>query len=294
MGERRAFVDSRDTYDPRSLDPALSTDVPTGRAVSYLFDGLARFTPDARVEPALATRWEVSPDGLTYTFHLRSGVTFHDGTPLRAGLVAASWQRALDPSTRGGRGWPLFPIRGAREYAEGKATSLGGVRAPNDSTLVVTLTEPLAIFPKLLAMPVAAIVPAKVGPDFGQHPVGTGPWKFVEWRHDDYLKFARNEKYWGQQPGADTLIARIIPEPSTAVAEFESGTVDVLTVPEGETRSWEQTDEKSARLQSAPALILYHVAINTTRACGRRSTTRSMAARFSISCWRDAAASRPA
>jgi peptide/nickel transport system substrate-binding protein/oligopeptide transport system substrate-binding protein len=265
MGERRAFVDSRDTYDPRSLDPALSTDVPTGRAVSYLFDGLARFTPDARVEPALATRWEVSPDGLTYTFHLRSGVTFHDGTPLRAGLVAASWQRALDPSTRGGRGWPLFPIRGAREYAEGKATSLGGVRAPNDSTLVVTLTEPLAIFPKLLAMPVAAIVPAKVGPDFGQHPVGTGPWKFVEWRHDDYLKFARNEKYWGQQPGADTLIARIIPEPSTAVAEFESGTVDVLTVPEGETRSWEQTDEKSARLQSAPALILYHVAINTTR-----------------------------
>jgi hypothetical protein len=63
MGERRAFVDSRDTYDPRSLDPALSTDVPTGRAVSYLFDGLVRFTPDARVVPALATRWEVSPDG---------------------------------------------------------------------------------------------------------------------------------------------------------------------------------------------------------------------------------------
>jgi peptide/nickel transport system substrate-binding protein/oligopeptide transport system substrate-binding protein len=263
--DRRAFVDSRDTYDPRSLDPALSTDVPTGRAVSYLFDGLVRFTPDARVEPALASRWEVSPDGLTYTFHLRPGVTFHDGTPLRASLVAGSFQRALDPAVRGGRGWPLYPIRGAREFAEGKATSLAGVRAPDDSTVVVTLTEPLAIFPKLLAMPVAAIVPANVGPDFGQTPVGTGPWKFVEWKHDDYVKFARFEKYWGQQPGADTLIARIIPEPSTAVAEFENGTVDVLQVPEGETRSWEQTDEKSARLQSAPALILYHVAINTTR-----------------------------
>lgn len=262
---RRAFVDSRDTYDPRSLDPALSTDVPTGRAVSYLFDGLVRFTPDARVVPALATRWEVSPDGLTYTFHLRQGVTFHDGSAFRARQVARSFQRALDPSVRGGRGWPLYPIRGAREFADGKATSLAGVRTPDDSTVVITLTEPLAIFPKLLAMPVAGIVPDSVGADFGQQPVGTGPWKFVEWRHDDYLKFARFEQYWGPQPGADTLIARIIPEPSTAVAEFESGTVDVLTVPEGETRSWEQTDEKSARLQSAPALILYHVAINTTR-----------------------------
>src|SRR5881227_3738581 len=80
--DRRTLVDSRDNYDPRSLDPALSTDVPTGRAVGYLFDGLTRFTPDARVIPALATSWEASPDGLTYTFHLRRGVTFTDGTPL--------------------------------------------------------------------------------------------------------------------------------------------------------------------------------------------------------------------
>jgi peptide/nickel transport system substrate-binding protein/oligopeptide transport system substrate-binding protein len=265
--DRRAFVDSRDTYDPRSLDPALSTDVPTGRAVSYVFDGLVRFTPDARVVPALATRWDVTPDGRTYTFHLRPGVVFHDGTPLTGTHVVNSFLRTLDPKSTGGRAWPLYPIQGARAYTEGRATRVDGLRLVDDSTVRVTLEEPLAIFPKLLAMPVASVVPlpAKVGPDFGQQPVGTGPWKFVEWRHDDYLKFARNERYWGQQPGADTLIARIIPEPSTAVAEFESGTVDVLTVPEGETRSWEQTDERSARLQSAPALILYHVAINTTR-----------------------------
>src|SRR3982751_5669345 len=82
--DRRTLVDSRDNYDPRSLDPALSTDVPTGRAVAYLFDGLTRFTPDAKVIPALATSWDVSPDGLTYTFHLRRGVHFTDGTPLAA------------------------------------------------------------------------------------------------------------------------------------------------------------------------------------------------------------------
>src|SRR4051812_49722014 len=78
-GKRRTIVDSRDTYDPRSLDPILATDVPTGRAVGYLFDGLTGFDPSAKVTPALAERWDVSPDGRIYTFHLRHGVRFHDG-----------------------------------------------------------------------------------------------------------------------------------------------------------------------------------------------------------------------
>ena len=263
--QRNAVVDSRDTYDPRSLDPALSTDVPTGRAVSYVFDGLTQFTPDARVEPGLAERWDVTPDGATYTFHLRHNVKFHDGTPLSSRHVIRSFQRALDPATKGGRAEPLVPIKGANDFASGKATSVSGLSAPDDSTVVITLSEPLAFFPKLLAMPVAAIVPDSTPADFGQHPVGTGPWKFVEWKHDDYLKFAKNENYWGGAPQTDTLIARIIPEPSTGVAEFESGNVDLLVIPQGETASWEQTDEKKAMLQSAPALILYYVAINTTR-----------------------------
>jgi oligopeptide transport system substrate-binding protein len=262
---RRTLIDSRDTYDPRSLDPALSTDVPTGRAVSYVFDGLTQFTPDAKLEPGLAKTWEVSEDGLTYTFHLRSGVQFHDGKPLTARSVIRSFARVLDPTARGGRGWPLYPIRGARAYSEGKADAIAGLSAPTDTTVVVKLAEPLAIFPKLLAMPVAAIVPDSTGPDFGQHPVGSGPWKLVEWKHDDYLRFARNEHYWGGPPVAESLMARIIPEPSTSVAEFESGLVDVLIVPQGETREWEQTDEKKAMLQRAPALILYYVGINVTR-----------------------------
>src|SRR6476660_2585347 len=114
--QRSSLFDSRDTYDPRSLDPALSTDVPTGRAVAYVFDGLTRFTPEARVEPALAERWDVTPDGSRYTFHLRRGVTFTDGTPFTAALVIASWQRALDPKTKGGGGQSLQPIRGARDF----------------------------------------------------------------------------------------------------------------------------------------------------------------------------------
>src|SRR2546423_2928569 len=242
--DRRTLIDSRDNYDPRSLDPALSTDVPTGRAVGYLFDGLTRFTPDARVVPALATKWDVSPDGSVYTFHLRRGVKFTDGTPFVARQVATSWQRVLDPKVRGGRGWPLYPILGAKEFADGKGTAIPGIATPNDSTVVVTLKEPFAIFPKLLAMPVASIAPDKLPDNFGERPVGTGPWRLVEWKHDDYLLFAPNTSYWDGPPKAESLMARIIAEPSTAVAEFQSGNVDVLQVPQGEIRDWEEDTER--------------------------------------------------
>ena len=262
---RRTLVDSRDTYDPKSLDPALATDVPTGRAASYLYDGLTRFTPDARLEPGLAERWDVSPDGRTYTFHLRGGVKFHDGTPLVARHVVGSWTRVLDPKTLSGGASFLMPIAGARAFADGKAQGVAGLEAVDDSTVRVTLEQPLAIFPTLLAMPVASVVPTPLAADFAARPVGTGPWRLAEWRHDDYLLFARNESYWGGAPLVDSLMARVIPEASTAVAEFESGNVDLLYIPEAETRNWEQTDEKKARLVSAPALRLWYVGINTTR-----------------------------
>jgi len=263
--DRQTLIDSRDNYDPRSLDPALSTDVPTGRAVSYVFDGLTRFTPNAQVVPDLATSWQLGSDGVTYTFHLRGGVRFHDGTSFSAADVKHSWERVLDPKTRGGRGWPLYPIRGAREYAAGTASTIAGLAILNDSTVRITLTEPFAIFPKMLAMPATAIVPRRTPPNFGEHPIGTGPWKFVAWHHDDYLLFARNPDYHDGAPLADSLEARIIPEVSTAEAEFQAGNVDVLQVPPQESPSWESNDETRQLLKSAPSLRLIYGAINTTR-----------------------------
>src|SRR4029453_11372524 len=122
--ERRTLIDSRDTEDPRSLDPAQSTAFPPAGAVGYVFDGLVRFTPDARVEPALAERWEVSPNGLTYTFHLRRGVTFHDGTSFPARHVRRTFERVL---TQGVRPLPLLPIRGARAFQAQEAKSISGI-----------------------------------------------------------------------------------------------------------------------------------------------------------------------
>ena len=263
--DRRTLIDSRDNYDPRSLDPALSTDVPTGRAVAYVFDGLTRFTPTAQVEPGLAERWEVSPDGRTYVFHLRHNVQFHDGTAFGARDVVASWERALDPSTKSSASEFLYPIKGARDFHTQKAKSIAGLFVRDDSTIVVTLEEPLTAFLKLLAMPVASIVPRNTPANFGEHPIGTGPWRLIDWHHDDYLLFARNDRYFLGTPKAESLEARIIAEPSTSVAEFESSNVDVLQIPADQIREWEDDESRRPMLSSTPALELVYVGINTTR-----------------------------
>ncbi len=251
------------TYDPRSLDPALSTDVPTGEVVSLLFDNLTQFDADAQLQPGLAQAWEVDASGKVYTFHLRGNATFHDGRPIRAENVRASLVRALAPGSAGGRSWPLYPISGARSYAAGQAKDVTGIVVRDDSTVVLTLEEPLNVFLKLLAMPVAAIVPTPTPPGFDQRPTGSGPWKFVSWSHDDAIVLARNEGYWGGTPKSDTLRIRIIPEPLTRAAEYEAGQLSVVEVPVGETRRWEQTHAEE--LQRRPGLKDLYVAINTTR-----------------------------
>jgi ABC-type transport system substrate-binding protein len=262
---RRTIVDSRDRRDPGTLDPARASDVANGRAVSYLYDGLTAFAPDGSLRPGLASSWNVSPDGREYVFHLRSGVRFHDGSAFGARNVVKSFHRVLDPKESGTRPWPLYPIRGSRDFAAGRAGSISGIVAVDDTTLRITLDTALAIFPKFLAMPMASILPDSVPPDIAERPNGTGPWRLVEWRHDDYLLFARNPEYFGGAPRADSLRARIIAEPSTAVAEFETGNVDLLYIPEAETGQWEDNEDRRSMLSSAPALRLWYVAINTTR-----------------------------
>src|SRR5213083_1084847 len=114
-GQARGLV-YYETYDPRSLDPALSTDVPTGEMVTLLFDGLTQFDADGRLLPALSDRWTADRTGRRYVFHLRAGVSFHDGRPVVAADVKRSFLRVLNPQTHGGRVWPLLPIAGAGDW----------------------------------------------------------------------------------------------------------------------------------------------------------------------------------
>lgn len=264
-----------ETYDPRSLDPALSTDVPTGEMVTLLFDGLTQFDADGRLLPGLADRWDAAADGRRYVFHLRPGVRFHDGRPLVASDVRRSFLRVLDPGTRGGRVWPLLPIAGASEYAAGTTRDVRGIEILGDTSIAFTLTEPLAVFPKFLAMPVASVVPAPLPADFAQRPVGTGAWRFVSWQHDDDLRFARNPDYWGGAPAAESLTVRIIPEPFTRAAEFLAGRLSVVEIPFGETARWEQ--EHGDWLKRKPALRVVYLALNN-----RRGPLRDQAVRRAI------------
>ena len=252
-----------ESNDPRSLDPALSTDVPTGEMVSLLFDGLTQFDPDGKLLPGLSDRWTADKRAQRYVFHVRSGVTFHDGHPFVAADVKRSFLRVLNPATHGGRVWPLLPIAGAQDYADGRALGVRGIELLGDSAVVFTLTQPLAVFPKFLAMPVAAIVPSSLAPDFGQRPIGTGPWRFVAWEHDDYLRFARNPSYWGGAPRAESLTVRIVPEPLTRAAEFLAGRLSVAEIPFGETMKWEH--EHTDWLHRKAALRVVYVALNNRR-----------------------------
>src|SRR5947199_300852 len=129
----------------------------------------------------------------------------------------------------------LFHTAGAEAYAAGRAGDVSGITLEGDSGVAFALTEPLAIFPKFLAMPVASVVPPPLPPplasDLGQQPLGTGPWRFVAWQHDDALTFARNPDYWGGAPLADTRIVRIGPAPLTRAAAFEARRLRVIAAP---------------------------------------------------------------
>jgi peptide/nickel transport system substrate-binding protein len=249
--------------DPQTLDPALSTDVQSGEVVTMLFDNLVRFDVDGTLVPDLATRWEADSTGRVYTFHLRTGTAFLNGRPITAHDAEASILRALAPGTKGGRQWPLLPIQGASAFLAGQAKTVPGIRVPDDSTIVFALEEPLNIFPKFLAMPVAAVVPTPTPPDFAQHPTGSGPWKFVSWSHDDAIVLARNEKYWGGAPRSDTLQIRIIPEGLTQAAEYESGNLSIVEIPFSETKRWEQSH--AAEIQRRPTIRDQYISLNTTR-----------------------------
>jgi len=262
-GDRSGGLTYYLSADPPSLDPALSTDVQSGEMVTLLFDNLVQFDVDGQLRPGLATRWEADRSARVYTFHLRKGATFHDGRRIDAGVVRASMLRALAPGSRAGRQWPLFPINGAREYANATAKDVPGISVPDDSTIVFTLGQPLNIFPKFLAMPVAAVVPTPTASAFGEAPIGSGPWRFVSWSHDDALVLARNPTYWGGPPKEDTLTVRIIPEALTQAAEYETGQLDVVEIPFGETRRWETAHPDE--LQRRPTIRDLYIALNTTR-----------------------------
>ena len=190
--------------EPETLDPALITGQPEGRIVNALFEGLLRFDRFGHSGPGVASSWETSPDGLTYTFHLRPDARWSDGKPVTAGDFLASWQRTLEPETAAAYSYQLFPVSGAEEFANGKTkdfTSVG-VKAPNNSTLVVHLAHATPYFLDLCALPplypVRTDLIAAYGDDWvkpGKF-VGNGAYRLDSWRINDSIRLSKNPCFW--------------------------------------------------------------------------------------------------
>jgi peptide/nickel transport system substrate-binding protein len=204
--------------DAESIDPHLSYTTSTVNIFLHVFDGLLHRDADLALKPALATAWRTI-DPNTWELDLRQGVTFHDGTPFTAEDVKFSFERVLqNPGLKS----PLVPNINAVTRVE--------IVDPYKVRLVTK--DP---YPILLArLTVFPIVPARVlrekgDAEFRRHPVGTGPYRFVEWVKDDRLRLEANPRYWGGAPRIARITFKPIPEAATRIAALLSGSADIIT-----------------------------------------------------------------
>ena len=198
---------------PANLDPRIGTDAQSQHLGSLLFSSLLERDAQMNLRGDLAERWE-SPDPLTYVFHLRRGVRFHNGQPLTSADVKFTFDSILSGAVK-------TPKRGAFRV-------LAGVETPDAQTVIFRLREPYASFPWNLVRPAVGIVPAGTPADFAQHPIGTGPFRFVSARQDEEVVLERNADYFGHVPSIVRARFRIVPEATVRALELRKGTADVV------------------------------------------------------------------
>jgi peptide/nickel transport system substrate-binding protein len=211
--------------EPKSLDPATVTAVNDFRILMNMYEGLVRYKDGTlEVEPALAESWTISEDGTTYTFTLRDGVSFHDGSALTAEAVKFNFDRMLDENHPFHDTGP-FPLSFFFSAIE-------SVEAPDAKTVIFKLDAPYAPFLSNLAYPTGLIVsPEGVkehGADFGRSPSGTGAFRFAEWESNAKVVLVRNEDYWGDPAKLEAVVFRPITDANTRVAEMLSGGLDLM------------------------------------------------------------------
>ncbi len=204
--------------DPDSLDPA-NTDSNPGEAIGRMMNNfLVRFDAKLNLVPDLATRWTMSKDGLTWTFTLRKGVKFHDGTPFNAEAVKYNFERFLGPEK---------PLKASLH-----APIIKSVAVVDEYAVRFNLKVPFAFFLNNLAHSASALVsPAahqKWGKDLTLHPVGTGPFKFVEWVRGDHITLVRNDDYFDGKPRLDQILVKTVREDSARVLGLEAGDYDLI------------------------------------------------------------------
>jgi len=211
------FTFSRSS-DSDNLDPVTQDGNVDIWIFMSIYDQLVRVDRSGTtIEPALAEKWEISPDGLTYTFHLRKGVLFSDGTPLKASDVKFSIDRA---KTNKKSGW-TFTLEPLKE-----------ITTPDDSTIVMTLTEPWAPFLADVAMFNSSIISEafakKIGEDkLVEQTMGSGPFALMEWKKGEYIQLKKNEHYWDKGlPYLDQIKITVVPDDNSRILQLQGGDID--------------------------------------------------------------------
>jgi glutathione transport system substrate-binding protein len=219
-----------DGSEANSLDPPVGTG-PFQHILNAFYDRLVVWTEKMEAEPGLATSWEVSPDGQTWTFKLREGVKFHDGTPFNSEAVKVTVEHLLDKDTASNR--------------RASYTLIKEIATPDASTVRFTTDPPSADLPFLMADGSMKIISPtalqKHGKDFGRNPVGTGPYTFEEWIPNDHISGVINPDYWGPKPQVRRFVYKPVPEAAGRVVVLKTGEADVvINLPPADVESLKQ------------------------------------------------------
>lgn len=258
--------------EPATLDPAKSTALPESLVELQIFEGLTRLDEKDQPAPGVAESWDVSADGLTYTFHLRPNAKWSNGDPVTANDFIFAWKRVLDPDFASENAYMLFPIKNSQDYNEKKASADElGMKALDSHTLEVTLDKPTAYFLSLVAFhsfyPLhEATVLAE--PDRwalnAKTLITNGPFKVMDWRHGSKIEFAKNDQYWDAEAVKMTKMNWPISDSQTTrLSLFENKQVQMMVEPpivEQERLS------QNGVFQVAPTLGVYYYVFNTEQA----------------------------
>jgi peptide/nickel transport system substrate-binding protein len=236
--------------DAIGLDPARVSDDESVEVCEQLYEHLVRYRPSSNeIEPELALSWEVDPLGTLWTFHLRPGVRFHDGTPMDADAVVFSFERQRDP---------FHPFHSPDfAYWKDQYSYIEKVEAVDPLTVRIRIERPYAPFLASLAMYPAAIVsPTAVkrwGADYPEHPVGTGPFRFESWKKGDRVVVVRNDDTWRERPRVRRLVFRRIPDARQRLIALAGGSIDV---------AYNILPEELQYVQLHPDLRLHRTSVN--------------------------------
>ena len=272
------------TADPRAVDPAYFDDGESAVVSCNMYEGLYQYgKTDAKVSPCLAKDLpEISDDGLVYTIKLNEGIKFHDGTDFNAEAVKKSIERQLEPNRNSDMPYASF-VFGEEEAGNGVAS----VEAVDDYTVKITMRAASAPFVKNLAMALASpiVAPSAIeAATDGQaitNPVGTGPYKFVDWTKGASVTLVANEDYWGEAPKTKNLVFKIIAEGNTRLTSLINGECDIIS--SVDPASADQIVDNGFELFSEDGMTINYMAFNTeTGKCTDQEVRKAVAQAINV------------